>query len=133
MGDILCFLTGREEIESMEKLLEEKIKSFAAEVPDVRRFLTFISQTYSFLSNNNILLQLLVCPIFAALPPDQQLKVFDPPPKNTRKVILATNIAETSITIKGIKYVVDTGAVKARSFDAKIGKYSNVKHTKITY
>jgi ATP-dependent RNA helicase DHX8/PRP22 len=52
----------------------------------------------------NFYVKLLVCPIFAALPPDQQLKVFEPAPPNTRKVILATNIAETSITINGIKY-----------------------------
>jgi len=64
---------------------------------------------------------LLVCPIFAALPPTQQLKVFEPAPPNARKVILATNIAETSITINGIKYVIDTGVVKSREYNAKIG------------
>lgn len=97
-GDILCFLTGQEEIENLEKLLKEKAKSLGPEVDDI-----------------------LVCPIFASLPTNQQTKVFEPAPKNTRKVILATNIAETSITISGIKFVVDTGMVKVRSFNSKTG------------
>ena len=52
--------------------------------------------------------------MFAALPHRQQMKVFQPAPKGTRKIILATNIAETSVTIPGVKYVLDTGYVKAR-------------------
>jgi len=49
------------------------------------------------------------------------MKVFEKTPKGARKVILATNIAETSITIAGVKYVVDTGVAKVRSFNAKTG------------
>jgi ATP-dependent RNA helicase DHX8/PRP22 len=64
---------------------------------------------------------LLVCPIYAALSPEQQLKVFEPAPPRTRKVILATNIAETSITINGIRYVIDTGVSKIRQFHPKTG------------
>lgn len=52
--------------------------------------------------------------MFAALPHKQQMKVFQPAPEGTRKIILATNIAETSVTIPGVKYVLDTGYVKAR-------------------
>jgi hypothetical protein len=47
--------------------------------------------------------------------------VFEPAPPGTRKAILATNIAETSITIPGVRYVVDTGFVKARGYHAKLG------------
>ena len=72
--------------------------------------------------------RLLPCPLFAALPPSQQQTVFDPAPKNTRKVILATNIAETSITIPGIKYVVDCGLAKMRGFNPKIGVESLLLH-----
>eukprot|EP01113_Clastostelium_recurvatum_P038740 TRINITY_DN5828_c0_g1_i4.p1 TRINITY_DN5828_c0_g1~~TRINITY_DN5828_c0_g1_i4.p1 ORF type:complete len:671 (+),score=182.62 TRINITY_DN5828_c0_g1_i4:464-2476(+) len=100
-GDILVFLTGREEIDSMEKLLKEKMKLFPSGTRD-----------------------LLVCPIYAALPPEQQLKVFEPTPPNMRKVILATNIAETSITINGVRFVVDTGLVKTRSYFSKIGMHT---------
>jgi HrpA-like RNA helicase len=66
--------------------------------------------------------------LFAALPPAQQQKVFEPAPHNTRKVVLATNIAETSITISGIRYVIDCGVAKVRGFNAKIGVESLLVH-----
>jgi HrpA-like RNA helicase len=97
-GSILVFLTGQEDIETLETLLEEYARTLPADA-----------------------LKLLVCPIFAAMPREQQMKVFEPAPKDVRKVILATNIAETSITINGIRYVVDTGLVKQRSYVAKSG------------
>lgn len=59
---------------------------------------------------------LLVCPMFAALPSQHQMKVFISAPLGKRKVILATNIAETSITIPGVKYVIDTGFVKGKGW-----------------
>jgi HrpA-like RNA helicase len=71
---------------------------------------------------------LLPCPLFAALPPAQQQKVFDPAPTNTRKVVLATNIAETSITISGIRYVIDCGVAKVRGFNPKVGVESLLIH-----
>ena len=64
---------------------------------------------------------LLITPIFAALPPEQQMQVFAPTPKGMRKVILATNIAESSITINGVRFVIDTGCVKTRTFHGKTG------------
>ncbi|RKP23568.1 RNA helicase-like protein, partial [Syncephalis pseudoplumigaleata] len=97
-GDILVFLTGQEDIESLERL----IRDYAARLPEHSP-------------------QLLPCPIFAALPPSQQARVFNPAPPNTRKVVLATNIAETSITISGIRYVIDTGLAKVRAYDARMG------------
>ena len=60
-----------------------------------------------------------VCPLYAALPPGQQAKIFQPAPKGTRKCILATNIAETSITIPGVKYVIDTGKCKEKRHIAR--------------
>jgi len=62
--------------------------------------------------------------MFAALPAEKQAKVFEPAPQDTRKVILATNIAETSITINGVRYVIDTGKFKMRNFNSKIGMES---------
>ena len=64
---------------------------------------------------------MIVCPIFAALPSHQQIRVFEPTPPGCRKVVLATNIAETSITIDGIRFIVDCGFVKLRSHNARIG------------
>lgn len=97
-GDILVFLTGREEIESMQNVLEQCRKMFPSDWRDID-----------------------VCPLFAALPTGQQQQVFVESPENCRKVILSTNIAETSITIPGVKFVIDTGMVKARGFNPKIG------------
>lgn len=57
--------------------------------------------------------------MFGALPPQEQMKAFEPPPAGQRKVVLATNIAETSITINGIRHVIDPGLVKQRHFDPK--------------
>ncbi|XP_024384968.1 pre-mRNA-splicing factor ATP-dependent RNA helicase DEAH10 isoform X1 [Physcomitrium patens] len=97
-GDILLFLTGQEEIESMERLLKERASHLSPKVP-----------------------KLLVVPIYAALPSEQQMRVFQPAPDGTRKVILATNIAETSLTIPGIRYVIDPGLVKARAYNPRTG------------
>lgn len=97
-GDILIFLTGQEEIENMEKLIEE----YATDLPPTVG-------------------KLIPCPIFAAQDTSTQQKIFEPAPHGTRKVILATNIAETSITIPNIRYVIDTGCHKSRGYNAKIG------------
>ncbi len=63
--------------------------------------------------------QVTLCPLYAALPPGQQAKIFQPTFKGTRKCILATNIAETSITIPGVKYVIDTGKCKEKRHIAR--------------
>ena len=97
-GDVLVFLTGQEEIEALERLLHEKAQCLP---PQAGR--------------------LMVCPIYAALPAEQQMRVFERTPPGCRKVVLATNIAETSITISGVRFVVDTGVVKARTYNARIG------------
>lgn len=55
-----------------------------------------------------------VCPLYAAQSGTQQMTVFQSVPQHTRKVVICTNIAETSVTIPGIRYVIDSGMVKAR-------------------
>lgn len=96
-GDILVFLTGREEIENaIEKIAERAAQN----------------------SRQKILLPL---PMYAGLTVEQQLYAFEPAPENTRKVILSTNIAEASVTIEGIVYVVDTGFVKLRTYNPLTG------------
>ncbi|KAJ3324624.1 putative ATP-dependent RNA helicase dhx33 [Boothiomyces sp. JEL0866] len=97
-GDILVFLTGQEEIENLETLINEQGKTLPSNVD-----------------------QLLVCPIFGNQSSTQQTQVFEPTPPGMRKVVIATNIAETSITISGIKYVVDCGMVKIKGFNPKSG------------
>ncbi|KAM4698937.1 ATP-dependent RNA helicase DHX33 [Discoglossus pictus] len=96
--DILVFLTGQEEIEAMTKACRDIAKHLPDGCP-----------------------QMMVMPLYASLPHSQQLRVFQSAPKDHRKVILSTNIAETSITIAGIKYVVDTGMVKAKKYNPESG------------
>ncbi|KAH9370997.1 hypothetical protein HPB48_019076 [Haemaphysalis longicornis] len=97
-GDILVFCTGQEEIESVVRHARETRLQLE---PDEQNILAL--------------------PLYAALPSSLQLKVFEPTPKGWRKVIFSTNIAETSITIPGIKYVVDTGVVKERTYQPETG------------
>ncbi|GAA5811851.1 hypothetical protein MFLAVUS_005297 [Mucor flavus] len=104
-GDILVFLPGQDAIEGLTTLVNE----YSSQLRPTQQ-------------------KLLACPLFAALPPSQQQKVFDPAPENTRKVVLSTNIAETSITIPGIKYVIDCGLAKLRGFNPKIGVESLLLH-----
>ncbi|XP_033947271.1 probable ATP-dependent RNA helicase DHX37 isoform X2 [Pseudochaenichthys georgianus] len=64
---------------------------------------------------------LYVLPLYSLLDPEQQAKVFRPPPPGARLCVVATNVAETSLTIPGIKYVVDCGRVKKRFYDRVTG------------
>ncbi|KAI0435356.1 P-loop containing nucleoside triphosphate hydrolase protein [Xylaria sp. FL1042] len=97
-GDILLFLTGQEEIDTSCEILFERMKALGPNVPE-----------------------LIICPIYSSLPTEVQSRVFEPAPPGARKVVIATNIAETSITIDGIYYVVDPGFVKQNSYDPKLG------------
>ncbi|QRV92272.1 pre-mRNA-splicing factor ATP-dependent RNA helicase DHX15/PRP43 [Ceratobasidium sp. AG-Ba] len=65
-----------------------------------------------------------IVPLYSLLPSEKQMKVFEPPPDGARLVVVATNVAETSLTIPGIRYVVDTGRAKERCFDPTSGLQS---------
>lgn len=97
-GDVLVFLTGREEIDTTIQMITERSASLHPRAP-----------------------QILPLPLYAGLSSEQQLYVFEPAPENTRKVIVSTNIAEASVTIDGIVYVVDCGFVKLRGFNPQSG------------
>jgi ATP-dependent RNA helicase DHX8/PRP22 len=97
-GDILLFLTGKEEIDTSCEILYERMKALGPSVPE-----------------------LVILPIYGALPSEIASRIFEPPPPGGRKVVIATNIAETSITIDGIYFVVDPGFVKQTAYDAKLG------------
>lgn len=97
-GDILAFLTGQEEIESAVEILNRRMKSLGKNVP-----------------------VLTVLPAYGALPSEMQSLIFDKTPEGTRKCVIATNIAEASLTIDGIRYVVDPGFAKQNVYNAKLG------------
>ncbi|EON68909.1 hypothetical protein W97_08167 [Coniosporium apollinis CBS 100218] len=97
-GDILVFLTGQDTVEGLEKLVNEYALGMGPEVPKI-----------------------ITLPLFAALPQHLQQRVFAPAPPKTRKVILSTNIAETSVTVTGVRFVVDCGKAKIKQFRNRLG------------
>ena len=103
-GDVLVFLTGQQEIETMCNRLNDEASGWAKEIPHLRAI-----------------------PLYSSLPPREQRKIFDaaPPPKFNgapigRKVVVSTNIAETSLTIDGIVYVIDPGFSKQKVYNPRI-------------
>ncbi|XP_061390522.1 ATP-dependent RNA helicase DHX33 [Musca vetustissima] len=96
--DVLIFLTGQEEIEAMAQQIRQIAKTNLSTIAGVRVF-----------------------PLYAQLPQNKQLECFLPAPANARKIVLATNIAETSVTIPGIRCVIDAGFVKRRIYSPSTG------------
>ena len=103
-GDILVFLTGEQEIEQACTEIRETAASLPKDKP-----------------------QLVVYPLYSSLTPQQQRRIFDPAPGPRvpggppgRKVVVSTNIAETSLTIDGIVYVVDPGFSKQKVYNPRI-------------
>lgn len=97
-GDVLVFLTGEEEIEDACKKINREVANLGDQVGDVK-----------------------VVPLYSTLPPAAQQRIFDgaPPPRKEgappgRKIVVSTNIAETSLTIDGIVYVIDPGFAKQK-------------------
>ena len=105
-GDILVFLTGQDEVDEAVSMLIDKagdLKSFKQTRP---------------------LKKLWILPLYGSLPTSEQVKVFERTPRNTRKIIVSTNIAETSLTINGIVFVVDCGFMKLKAYDSRLGSES---------
>jgi pre-mRNA-splicing factor ATP-dependent RNA helicase DHX38/PRP16 len=96
-GDILIFMTGQEDIEVTCEALKEKLSKLDDPPP------------------------LDILPIYSSLPQEQQAKIFEPTEEGHRKCVVATNIAETSLTVDGIKFVIDTGYSKLKVYNPKIG------------
>ncbi len=98
-GDVLLFLTGADECERAVRELNARVAAAPPEeCGDVQ-----------------------CLPLYAALPPEMQSRVFAPPPAGCRRVVVATNLAETSLTVPGVVYVVDPGLVKQKEYDPRTG------------
>eukprot|EP00550_Attheya_septentrionalis_P002543 CAMPEP_0198285030 /NCGR_PEP_ID=MMETSP1449-20131203/4355_1 /TAXON_ID=420275 /ORGANISM="Attheya septentrionalis, Strain CCMP2084" /LENGTH=1204 /DNA_ID=CAMNT_0043982267 /DNA_START=100 /DNA_END=3714 /DNA_ORIENTATION=- len=102
-GDILVFLTGQEEIDTCCETLYTRMQALGDLAPE-----------------------LIVLPVYSALPSEMQSRIFERAPPGARKCVVATNIAEASLTIDGIYYVVDPGFSKQKAFNAKLGMDSLV-------
>lgn len=96
-GDILVFMTGQEDIEITCELVQRRLDAL------------------------NDPPKLSILPIYSQMPADLQSKIFDRAAPGVRKVIVATNIAETSLTVDGIRYVVDAGYSKLKVYNPKMG------------
>ena len=70
--------------------------------------------------------ELIILPVYGSLPSEMQSRIFDPPPVGSRKCVVATNIAEASLTIDGIYYVIDPGFCKQKAYNPKMGMDSLV-------
>ncbi|XP_066534168.1 probable ATP-dependent RNA helicase DHX40 [Hoplias malabaricus] len=104
-GDILVFLTGQNEIEKACDMLFEKAESI----------------DYRFDMHDRTVEGLLILPLYGSMPTDQQKQIFQPAPAGVRKCVVSTNIAATSLTINGIKYIVDSGFVKQLNHNSRVG------------
>ena len=100
-GDILVFLTGQQEIETAEQILKLRTQGLGTKVAE-----------------------LIILPCYSTLPSDKQALIFEPTPPGARKVVLATNIAETSLTIDGVTFVIDPGFAKQKSYNPRTGMES---------
>ncbi|CAH8591564.1 unnamed protein product [Schistosoma haematobium] len=102
-GDILLFLTGQEEIEEACKRIQREVDGLGPDVGELR-----------------------CIPLYSTLPPNLQQRIFEsPPPKRAngavgRKVVVSTNIAETSLTIDGVVFVIDPGFAKQKVYNPRI-------------
>ncbi|MED6205991.1 hypothetical protein PIB30_022881 [Stylosanthes scabra] len=101
-GDILIFMTGQDEIEAACYALAERMEQMVS-------------------SSKKAVPKLLILPIYSQLPADLQAKIFQRAEDGARKCIVATNIAETSLTVDGIFYVIDTGYGKMKVYNPRMG------------
>ncbi|XP_066835517.1 probable ATP-dependent RNA helicase DHX40 isoform X2 [Anser cygnoides] len=104
-GDILVFLTGQNEIEKACDLLFKKAESI----------------DYRYEVHDRSIEGLLILPLYGSMSTDQQKRIFLPAPTGIRKCVVSTNIAATSLTIEGVRYVVDSGFVKQLNHNPRVG------------
>lgn len=97
-GDILVFLSGQDVIHQCENALEEAIGDLGSDIAELQ-----------------------VLRLYSSMPEDEQQRIFEPPKPNRRRVVLATNIAETSLTLAQVRYVIDSGIEKEKQYNSRQG------------
>lgn len=107
-GDILIFMTGQEDIEATCELLADRLE-------------TMQQDRKSKNESTGSIADLWILPIYSQLPADLQGRIFQSAPRGVRKCIVATNIAETSLTVDGICFVIDSGYGKVKVYNPRIG------------
>jgi len=130
-GDVLIFLPGQDEIEDLASLLKKYFEELEPDDADqnggVNDSVQNIKGIGTSIDSGNLMIVngVMICVLYAALPPEAQMLAFRPKPEGcSRKIILATNIAETSVTLDGIKFVVDCGKHKSREYSTSTGMES---------
>ncbi|CRH00715.1 pre-mRNA-splicing factor ATP-dependent RNA helicase PRP16, putative [Plasmodium relictum] len=132
-GDILIFMTGQEDINATCYLLSEKFYEVYESYKEsknnkndtINKIKNIVNEKGKFSENNkkkdqvHHIYPFYVFPIYSQLSSEQQSKIFQK--YDLRKIIVSTNIAETSLTLDGIKYVIDTGYCKLKVYNQKIG------------
>lgn len=103
-GDVLVFLTGFEECEEANKLCFQKLSEMQEQGKEVP--------------------PMILTPLYGAQSPEQQANAFIRTPEGCRKIIFCTNIAETSLTVDNVGYVIDCGFVKQKQYSAETGMES---------
>ena len=98
-GAVLVFLTGWDEIQKLHEMLDRSLRTSSS-------------------AAKNGMTSARVLPLHGAMPTVNQREIFDRPPIGTRKIVLATNIAETSITIDDVVFVVNSGKAKEKTYDS---------------
>ena len=107
-GDILIFMTGQEDIEATCELLADRLETLKQDRKTKNE-------------NAEAVADLWILPIYSQLPADLQGRIFQAAPRGVRKCIVATNIAETSLTVDGICFVIDSGYGKVKVYNPRIG------------
>lgn len=113
-GDILVFLTGQDEIEETCRMIEWEVEKLGTAVGEVN-----------------------CIPLYSMQPPEEQQLIYEPAPPNRangaigRKIVVATNVAETSLTVDGVVFVVDSGQAKQRQFNPR-NRVETLKKTTIS-
>ena len=105
-GDILIFVAGQDEVDEVVSALIERAANLKQQ--QLQRHAKPVRKLW-------------ILPLYGSLPVHEQLRVFERTPRSSRKIVVSTNIAETSLTLHGIVFVVDSGFMKLKAYDSRLG------------